>query len=440
MQELLSASNDVFAVGARLSGLPFGSSIFGSSVEGADHTAFATTIVEADSPSRALADVLLELKQVEAELMIAESQVSQCEISHAMAESNATGFYSEQSIFTSDTEAAEIAQTELSLKKAREESQILHERLQGLQAEVAVLEERLREKQERVDAYGEIIPTAEGLDTERNIEYLEEFGLSEEEVYSPSVPTLDPDEQMKSVLNDGWNKSGEDPNGVDYENCCIYVLHTLEEAGYDLDAQVEVDGTMVTARRLVLIHAESLLSERKDALSDIAQDPEHRYYDVLKGVVTALTATNQGREIEDVHAIRPGDLLQWWTANNMGHTVIVHQVRTSAGVLSGSSDASDPALQAGLEVDAVSVLGSHTSHRSFNQGQTNRGEEANTSEEGQDIYGREDHVYATDFIELREDHTGKIPYFSGKSGELVSWWVVRPAGSDWDRPATPAPL
>ncbi|MEL6347150.1 MAG: hypothetical protein AAFV53_28810, partial [Myxococcota bacterium] len=95
-------------------------------------------------------------------------------------------------------------------------------------------------------------------------------------------------------------------------------------------------------------------------------------------------------------------------------------------------------LRTGLKVDAVSVLGSHTSHASFNEGQQRRGQDADTSETGRDLYGKQDHVYATDFIELNEDHTGTIPYFQGAKGELVGWWVVRPAGSDWARPQMPA--
>ena len=442
IQDLLSSRDKALSIGARFSGLdewlptneaasPDGASLL-------PNPGFDAVVIEEAPPPRDLADAQAELRQVEAELLVAEAQLSQRKSIRAMTESSASELGSDASFMTSDAEAAEIAQAEKLLRQTQKQCTALREQLRQLEAEVAVLAEQIRNDQLHADSFGEIIPTAEKLDTDRNIQYMTNFGIDKKDVYNPDSSFEDRDHDIKAILDKKWNNSGGDPDGVDYENCCIYVLHTLEEAGYDLDAQVEVNGAMVTARRLVLIHAETLLVDREDSLSAIAQDPEHRYHAVLKGVVTALTETNQGEEITDVHAIRPGDLLQWWTASNAGHTVIVHQVRTSAGVLNGASDAGDPALQAGLSVDAVSVLGSHSSHRSFNQGQQRRGQEADTSETGRDLYGKEDHVYATDFIELSEDHTGRIPYFSGDDGRLVNWWVVRPTGSDWGRPALPA--
>ncbi|MEL6349717.1 MAG: hypothetical protein AAFV53_41820, partial [Myxococcota bacterium] len=313
-----------------------------------------------EDPERALDSTLAEVSQHEAALAEAEHRLTEYEAQQAVAESGAKGWWSDDSILISQAEAEQIVQVKRLVQQTQQRCQALRSELEGLRGRAVGLEEQIHSEQRYADSFAEIISEAEKLDTSRDIVYSTRFKIDEEDIYnSERFPATDPDQGIKSQLERGW--------ASDRENCCIYVLHTLEEAGYDLDAQVEVGGSLVTVRRLVLIHAKTLLTDNRDGLSDVAQDPTHRYHPVLKGVVTALTRSNQGEEIDSVHAIRPGDLMQWWAANDQGHTVIVHQVRTSAGVLNSASDANDPMLRTGLKVDAVSVLGSHTSHASFNE-------------------------------------------------------------------------
>ncbi|MEL6344459.1 MAG: hypothetical protein AAFV53_15175, partial [Myxococcota bacterium] len=296
-------------------------------------------------PERALDNTLAEVSQHEAALAEAEHRLAEYEAQQAAAESGAKGWWSDDSILISQAEAEQIAELRQLVQQTQQRCQALRGELEGLRGRTAGLEEQIRSEQRHSDSFAEIIPEAEKLDTSRDIRYLTRFGIDNDQVYdTKNFPASDPDQGIKDRLDSRW--------ASDRENCCIYVLHTLEEAGYDLDAQVEVDGSLVTVRRLVLIHAKTLLTDNQDGLSAVAQDPAHRYHPVLKGVVTALTRSNQGEEIDSVHAIRPGDLLQWWTANDQGHTVIVHQVRTSAGVLNGASNANDPMLRTGLKVDA----------------------------------------------------------------------------------------
>ncbi len=153
-------------------------------------------------------------------------------------------------------------------------------------------------------------------------------------------------------------------------DCDTFVVHCLEEAGYDLDRVIEVEGIETTVRRFVMIHAETIL--RKEFELDAAAAmplqgkqavlAELLYRDDARmgGVVTALVVSEQGTEISDKNDLRPGDIMQFWYQQGDpkhigGHAVIIHTVQTDAGVL----DENTPPSRAPLQVRGIGALSAH---------------------------------------------------------------------------------
>ena len=145
---------------------------------------------------------------------------------------------------------------------------------------------------------------------------------------------------------------------------------------------------------------------------------------MLKGVVTALTASEQGTEINGPDDVRPGDLLQWWTTGGLhstGHTTIIHTVNTSAGPLTqgmGPEQVPGP-----VTVESVHVLGSQRKLAPM-------GAEADADADERDLKERdgEDHLYVTGAIRLDAGGGGEL---LAEGTELAAWWAVRPTGSAW---------
>ena len=281
-------------------------------------------------------------------------------------------------------------------------------------------------------AYKDVVTTGESLDFGRDITYYRHFNIGTDEITHHQENGQPSDALMEERLDESW--------AADYEDCCIYVLHTLEAAGYDVDKVITVNQQTTTVRRFVLIHAETLLHGNSDGYADIATNEKHPYHAVLKGVVTALTASKQGTELDTVDAIRPGDLLQWWTEGNSGHTTIIHQVKTNQGIINNNHKPEDYPQGPALQVEAVAVLGAQTSIRSYQDEQQEyvpAGAESQTPDQRQekqdDLFTKEDDVYVTDFVTLDDNGKGFIPGLGSKNprAQIVNWWSVRPNGSKW---------
>lgn len=191
-------------------------------------------------------------------------------------------------------------------------------------------------------------------------------------------------------------------------DCDTFVVHVLEEAGYDLDAVITVEGKETTVRRFVMIHAETIMREEFQIPAGAQESPlsSAERLSVLKslldsgdermgGVATALVASGQGSAITSKDDLRPGDLLQYWYSRGRdgaaGHAVVVHKVRTSAGVL---DEKSAPTSEA-LSVRGVGLLSAHY-------------KAANKSD-----------VFTKDFVD--------------PDREYLKWFAVRPSGSQWPR-------
>jgi hypothetical protein len=216
------------------------------------------------------------------------------------------------------------------------------------------------------------------------------------------VSPEDPDNELMSRM-----QAREDAGSFD---CDTFVVHVLEEAGYDLDAVIVVEGQRTTVRRFVMLHAETILREefqittnaqgkqesalssssRRRELAKLVNDDDAR----MEGVVTALTLSGQGSKISDKNKLRPGDLMQYWFLKGPGqaggHAVVVHKVRTGQGVLHDSSESNDQSF----EVTGVGLLSAHAQ--------------------------RDDKpdVFTTDFVD--PDQKFKL-----------GWSAVRPSGSAW---------
>lgn len=200
-------------------------------------------------------------------------------------------------------------------------------------------------------------------------------------------------------------------------DCDTFVVHCLEEAGYDLDAVIVVGGQETTVRRVVMLHAETIFraelqldapegdamgkGEKLAALKGMleAEDPR------MKGVVSALTLSGQGAEIHEMNDLRPGDLVQYWfntttegLAGVNGHAVVVHRVLAEGGTLDERSRPSDAAPVG--RVRAVSLLSAHAKVK------------------GNDVYTKQPQDLDRAFAE---------------------WFGVRPAGSPWRSGGPPTP-
>lgn len=102
--------------------------------------------------------------------------------------------------------------------------------------------------------------------------------------------------------------------GPDKYVCTTYVAKILKDAGYEINKAV--------SRRINMTDVSK--SEIKKLLEK--NDPK------IKGVVTALVESGQGKEIS-IAELQPGDLVQWWTptkTSGFGHVVIVKEVLPKA--------------------------------------------------------------------------------------------------------------
>ena len=197
-------------------------------------------------------------------------------------------------------------------------------------------------------------------------------------------------------------------------DCDTFVVRCLEEAGYDLDISIRVGEVETTARRFVMIHAETILREEFQLDGDEEQDSLQKQAVLaellseedgrMKGVVTALVASQQGTEIVDKNSLRPGDIMQFWyrkesvgddTKRIGGHAVIIHTVKTDAGVLDESSPPSDTPLQ----VRGIGALSTHGARAG-----------------GSDVYTKA---------------------FVDPDAAYMKWSAVRPSGSRWPLEETP---
>ena len=124
----------------------------------------------------------------------------------------------------------------------------------------------------------------------------------------------------------------------------------------------------------------------------------------MKGVVTALVASQQGTEIVDKNSLRPGDIMQLWYQKNQagdetervgGHAVIVQTVKTDAGIL----DESSPPSNAPLQVHGIGALSAHGARSG-----------------GSDVYTKA---------------------FVDPDTAYRDWSAVRPSGSRWPLGGTP---
>lgn len=270
-----------------------------------------------------------------------------------------------------------------------------------------------------------IIDSAEKIDQGGNITYKSNFqGVDNPQITDPShSPANDPDQNLRGELEKGW--------ALNQENCCIFITHVLTDAGYDLDCTVNVNGQDVTVRRLILIHSQTLLKGNKTPLDQVAQDKDNPYYEVLKGVVTALTKSGQGSEIHTVNDLRPGDLLQWWCAAGNGHTTIIHEVKGET-TLDKSSKPSD--VPSPFHVTGVAVMGAQSAITPLSEDK----KDDDYQNSAPDTYGKQDNIYVTEFISLHDNGKGEIPSFADKdTGKIVAWWAVRPNGSPWAQPPAP---
>ena len=232
-------------------------------------------------------------------------------------------------------------------------------------------------------------------ENERDWQYVFASNMSE-------VSPEDPDNELMSRM-----QAREDAGIFD---CDTFVVHVLEEAGYDLDAVIVVEGQRTTVRRFVMLHAETILRDelqittnaqgeqqsalsargRRKELAKLVNDDDAR----MEGVVTALTLSGQGSKIADKNELRPGDLMQYWYRKGPGeaggHAVLVHKVRTRQGVLDDSSEAVDRSFK----VTGVGVLSAHSAR------------------EG------EPDVYTKGFVDPDRSYS-------------LGWSAVRPSGSPW---------
>jgi plastocyanin len=248
-----------------------------------------------------------------------------------------------------------------------------------------------------------------------------------------------PQEQATRERNESMDDNLEAYWAQDYENCCIFVLHALEKANYDLDIVITMPNEQqVTVREAVLIHAPTFFKPAERKTSNYAKElksGDAHYEAVFKGVVYALDASGQGSELVNVEEdgavtspkleqLRPGDLFQWWTTSGHGHTTIVHRVKTADG--HELDESSEPTAFQGARVVEVAVLGGHSSYRAHGTG----GEAGSDT----DVLTKEDQLYTTEFFSPGPTGSGgKTPRTGGgKSHELEKWWAVRPSGSRWN--------
>ncbi|MEL6349041.1 MAG: hypothetical protein AAFV53_38410 [Myxococcota bacterium] len=309
-------------------------------------------------------------------------------------EQQAGRIFSPRGPWHSREEDAQIADHQADAAQAAVETVALLDQIVLVQLELDALQRRqdalpaLREH-----AAGQLGDTAQiAVDTKdaRDWEYLYAENMAE-------VRPEDPDTEITSRLQERVEDGHFD--------CDTFVIHVLEEAGYDLDAVIVVEGQQTTVRRFAMIHAETILreefeipegeqespllsAEKRKKLGELLDNQDAR----MGGMMTALTLSGQGVQISDKNELRPGDLLQYWKKKDKkasGHAVIVHEVRTVDGVL----DETAQPIDAPMIVTGIGVLSAHAERTG------------------------EPDVYTKGFVDPDQEYS--------------TWFAVRPAGSRW---------
>jgi hypothetical protein len=223
-------------------------------------------------------------------------------------------------------------------------------------------------------------------------------------------------------------------------NCSTFVSDALHEAGYDVSRTIEYElpnGDVIhpsvddwvnnRAEEESQKHREvgedfvpvlpEVLNPRpgrtaKSELIALVKSSDPR----IQGAPYALSATGQAemigtRETGGWDNLRPGDVLQTWKSNGVGHSTIVHSIsgidpRTNQSVTIGPD--TDPSDFEGVQLTQVraELLGSHLP----------KGRNLN------DLTRDADGVLEGDSIYVKD---------GGNSSSHYRWYAARPNGSDW---------
>lgn len=219
-------------------------------------------------------------------------------------------------------------------------------------------------------------------------------------------------------------------------NCSSWLADVLADAGYDTSRTISYelpDGSMseATVEDWVNIRAEEESdkhrAENEDfipVLPEVMNPPNGGNANrVLRGLINnddpriqgapfALDITGQGTLVAEWDGIRPGDVLQTWTATGGGHSTIVHTIKgiDSDGneVFLGPDSSLEDYENLHLRNVQLEVIGSHLPK-------------------------------GTGLGDLRHDSDGILPgdsiYVKDILGEEVHhrWYAARPNGSDWNQ-------
>lgn len=336
-----------------------------------------------------------DLEELRLALAEGQSQLPCVQAEVAQEEAAARDIRSPWSIFNSPEEQA-------SIDALRQRESLVLGKLDQLLERITALEltlESLRRRQAMMpslaaaatEQLGDIASIAVAARDQREWTYEYAANMAE-------VGPNDPDSMLQDRM-DARESAGK-------FDCDTFVVHVLEEAGYDLDAVITVEGQETTVRRFVMIHAETIMrdefqipagsqdsplskSDRLAVLKGLLDSGDER----MGGVATALVASGQGHSITNKNELRPGDLLQYWYKRGRdgaaGHAVVVHKVRTRGGILDEkSSPTAEP-----MSVRGVGLLSAH--YKAPNKSD----------------------VFTKGFVD--------------PDREYLKWFAVRPSGSKW---------
>ena len=134
--------------------------------------------------------------------------------------------------------------------------------------------------------------------------------------------------------------------------CTEYTASVVGASG--INTRAKLPGKNYTIRDAINMNSKVLPEvETNDDLDGLVRDEDRR----TKGVVNALVATGNGKEIdisEDVSTLRRGDIVQYWYVKNgkrMGHTAVVTAAEDADGKLTmkGSQQGSEETFKTTLK-------------------------------------------------------------------------------------------